>query len=90
MAAIFLSRIPISPEYQGEAVPSIIWPLVMTRSKGWGGVVGHSKEQLRTMKIANQVWCSMGRVTIFSVMVSSNQITLERKQWGQAFAAVAG
>ena len=33
MAAIFPSRIPRSPEYQGEPVPSMMWPWVMTRSK---------------------------------------------------------
>ncbi len=33
MAAIFPSRMPTSPEYQGEPVPSMMWPLVMTRSK---------------------------------------------------------
>src|ERR1700678_3458688 len=34
MAATLPSRMPRSPEYQGEPVPSIMWPLVMTRSKG--------------------------------------------------------
>ena len=33
MAAIFPSRIPMSPEYHGEPVPSMMWPWVMTRSK---------------------------------------------------------
>ena len=33
MAATFPSRMPTSPEYQGEPVPSMMWPLVMTRSK---------------------------------------------------------
>src|ERR1700688_2911750 len=33
MAATFPSRIPRSPEYQGEPAPSMMWPLVMTRSK---------------------------------------------------------
>ena len=33
MAAILPSRMPRSPEYQGEPVPSMMWPLVMTRSK---------------------------------------------------------
>src|SRR5713101_18649 len=35
MAAIFPSRIPTSPEYHGEPVPSIMWPSVITRSKDW-------------------------------------------------------
>src|SRR5437879_2985122 len=34
IAAIFPSRIPISPEYQGEPVPSMMWPLMMTISNG--------------------------------------------------------
>jgi hypothetical protein len=33
MAAILPSRIPTSPEYHGEPVPSMMWPLVMTTSK---------------------------------------------------------
>ena len=33
MEAILPLRIPMSPEYQGEPVPSMIWPLVITRSK---------------------------------------------------------
>src|SRR5712691_3260384 len=36
MAAIFPSRIPTSPEYQGEPVPSMMWPLMMTRSNAGG------------------------------------------------------
>src|SRR6266849_11218291 len=32
MAAIFPARIPTSPEYQGEPVPSMMWPLTMTTS----------------------------------------------------------
>ena len=32
MAATFPSRMPTSPEYQGEPVPSMMCPLVMTRS----------------------------------------------------------
>src|ERR1700739_4757796 len=36
IAAIFPSRIPTSPEYQGEPVPSMMWPLVMTRSNSPG------------------------------------------------------
>src|SRR5580704_15027418 len=32
IAAILPARIPMSPEYQGEPVPSMIWPLVMTMS----------------------------------------------------------
>src|SRR5579863_3550827 len=34
MAAILPPRIPRSPEYQGDPVPSTMWPLVMIRSKG--------------------------------------------------------
>ena len=37
MAAILPSRMPMSPEYQGEPVPSMMWPLVMTRSKAGFG-----------------------------------------------------
>ena len=33
MAAIRPSRMPTSPEYQGEPVPSTMWPFVMTMSK---------------------------------------------------------
>jgi hypothetical protein len=29
-----MHRIPMSPEHQGEPVSSIMWPLVMTMSKG--------------------------------------------------------
>src|ERR1700720_434272 len=37
MAAIFPRRMPMSPEYQGEPDPSMMWPFVMTRSKAaWG------------------------------------------------------
>src|SRR6202035_5779282 len=36
MAAILPSRMPTSPEYHGEPVPSMMWPLVMTRSKADG------------------------------------------------------
>ena len=32
MAAIWPSRMPTSPQYQGEPVPSMMWPLVMTMS----------------------------------------------------------
>ena len=37
MKTIFPLRIPISPEYQGEPVPSMIRPLVMTISKDCAG-----------------------------------------------------
>ena len=37
MAAIRPMRMPMSPEYQGEPVPSMMWPLVMTMSKDCGG-----------------------------------------------------
>src|SRR5258708_1049255 len=37
MEAIFPARIPISPEYQGEPVPSMTWPLGMNRSEDWAG-----------------------------------------------------
>jgi hypothetical protein len=33
MAEMRPSRIPMSPEYHGEPVPSMMCPLVMTRSK---------------------------------------------------------
>src|SRR5581483_8590944 len=33
IAAIFPSRMPISPEYHGDPVPSIMWPLMITVSK---------------------------------------------------------
>src|ERR1041385_7176483 len=33
MAEILPSRMPRSPEYHGDPVPSMMWPLVMTRSK---------------------------------------------------------
>src|SRR5438034_4792949 len=33
ISAIFPPRMPISPEYQGEPVPSIMRPLVITMSK---------------------------------------------------------
>ena len=36
MAAILPSRTPTSPEYQGEPVPSMMWPLMITRSKVGG------------------------------------------------------
>src|SRR5216683_2412621 len=36
MAATFPSRMPRSPEYQGDPVPSMMWPLVMTRSNAGG------------------------------------------------------
>src|SRR5580704_9076978 len=36
IAAILPSRIPMSPEYQGEPVPSMMWPLVMTMSNAAG------------------------------------------------------
>src|SRR5262249_44344889 len=32
MAAILPARMPMSPEYHGEPVPSMMWPLVMTTS----------------------------------------------------------
>ena len=35
MATILPPRIPMSPEYQGEPVPSMMWPLVMIRSNLW-------------------------------------------------------
>ena len=34
MAAILPPRMPTSPEYQGEPVPSMMWPLVMTMIEG--------------------------------------------------------
>ena len=40
MAAIFPSRMPRSPEYHGEPVPSMMWPLVMTRSKAGAWSLG--------------------------------------------------
>src|SRR5581483_3372370 len=33
IAAIFPSRMPISPEYHGDPVPSLMWPLMITVSK---------------------------------------------------------
>src|SRR4030081_59733 len=47
MAAIFPPRMPISPEYQGEPEPSIMWPLVMTRSKA---ALGTCARELETQK----------------------------------------
>jgi len=38
VAAILAPRIPISPEYQGEPVPSTMWPLMMTVSNDRSGV----------------------------------------------------
>jgi hypothetical protein len=43
MAATLPLRMPISPEYHGEPVPSMMWPLVMTRSKAGAGVYADSK-----------------------------------------------
>src|SRR5437870_9873746 len=40
MATIRPSRIPMSPEYQGEPVPSTICPLVMTMSSDCAGLAG--------------------------------------------------
>src|ERR1700674_1760557 len=34
MATTLPSRIPTSPEYQGDPVPSMMWPLTMTTSNG--------------------------------------------------------
>jgi hypothetical protein len=38
MAAIFPSRMPTSPEYQGEPVPSTMCPLRMTMSNAASGI----------------------------------------------------
>src|SRR5277367_6243882 len=48
MAATLPSRIPTSPEYHGDPVPSMIWPLVMTKSNGGGGAARAKGIQTRT------------------------------------------
>src|SRR5580698_5988562 len=48
IAAMWPSRIPMSPEYQGEPVPSMMCPLMMTMSKG------ASAAKARVEKIRNR------------------------------------
>src|SRR5690349_6947396 len=43
MAAICPFRIPTSPAYQGEPVPSMMWPLRMTRSYGADAAANRSR-----------------------------------------------
>src|ERR1700732_3112818 len=45
MATTFPSRMPRSPEYHGEPVPSMMWPSVMTRSKEGVGAWAESAKQ---------------------------------------------
>src|SRR5215471_17205265 len=54
IAAILPSRIPISPEYHGEPVPSMMWPFVMTISNACG-VCAHSNPQARTIVNASVI-----------------------------------
>src|SRR3954453_6567106 len=44
IAAILPSRIPRSPEYQGDPVPSMMWALVSTRSKDWAKTVAEKHD----------------------------------------------
>jgi len=54
MAAIFPSRMPRSPEYHGEPVPSMMWPLVMTMSKELGAWARTGFDaKMRIMTIVN-------------------------------------
>src|SRR5712691_2388168 len=54
IAAILPSRIPMSPEYQGEPVPSMIWPLVMTMSNAAGNpaFTGRIISEKRRVRVA--------------------------------------
>ena len=52
METILPSRIPTSAEYQGEPVPSMMCPLVMTRSKGCG-VWAKSGVAISTRSVSN-------------------------------------
>src|ERR1035438_8912961 len=49
MAAFLPSRMPTSPEYQGEPVPSMMWPWVMTRSKPgvWAERMADAERKMR-------------------------------------------
>src|SRR5579864_5957261 len=54
MAAILPSRIPMSPEYHGEPVPSMMWPFVMTMSKEpavWAGRVDTNNDDAQKRRI---------------------------------------
>ena len=44
MATTLPSRMPRSPEYHGEPVPSMMWPSVMTRSKAGVGAWAESTQ----------------------------------------------
>src|SRR5437667_294182 len=44
MATTFPSRMPRSPEYHGEPVPSMMWQSVMTRSKAGVGAWAESAQ----------------------------------------------
>ena len=65
MAAILPSRMPTSPEYQGEPVPSMMWPLVMTRSKpvAWDCRYRQFSETVRvdskTARIIFDIWAPL-------------------------------
>src|SRR5690348_11101134 len=55
MAVIFPLRIPTSPEYQGEPVPSMMRPLVMTMSKVevWATAAGRNSNKGRSARIVD-------------------------------------
>src|SRR5437762_13847791 len=61
IAAILPSRIPMSPEYQGEPVPSMIWPLVMTMSNAAGNpaFTGRIISEKRRVRVAAFPWVQM-------------------------------
>src|SRR5215813_4142082 len=60
IAAIFPSRMPMSPEYQGEPVPSIMWPFVMTRSNDCTQLPAEQNRiRARRLTNANPIHCVM-------------------------------
>src|SRR6266853_5019112 len=84
MAAIFPPRMPMSPEYQGEPDPSMMWPLVMTRSKaGLGTCAKKWGEQKRKRIPAIKSFVSIREVALF--IGGANY-----KAFGSAIAAQCG
>jgi hypothetical protein len=84
--AILPARTPMSPEYQGEPVPSMMWPLVMTMSKvcGGSGAEGAARAMAKTMRIANRA--AKGAVRMKFSPYLPGHVTPVPKQLEQAIA----
>src|ERR1700733_11955885 len=73
MVAIFPSRMPTSPAYHGEPVPSMMWPWVITRSKS-GVCAGREVVANSKWKVDNKIEIDRNEINAFTVGCLSERI----------------